>query len=205
MMNKRSILILAEGFEEKPYIEKIITFPSISKNYIFSPIVNLKGNGNIVARYQYEFQTNRYDLILVFADADKGSSQFINIIEGLGEKVFGDKDKGKLVFMYVNPVTLQLVLSHFGDVLLKNVGKKENSKIVEELTGISNYDAKDDQIKEMISKITYTNYKKMKERIKNISNDYHIVPSTNILSFLNNFENDDTSWIDEINKLIAFI
>jgi hypothetical protein len=33
MMNRKRILILAEGFEEKPYIEKIIHLPYISKNY----------------------------------------------------------------------------------------------------------------------------------------------------------------------------
>ena len=51
-MNKKTILILAEGFEEKPYIEKIIKFPSISKNYIFSPVINLKGNGKILSRFE---------------------------------------------------------------------------------------------------------------------------------------------------------
>ena len=33
MMNKRSILILAEGFEEKPYIEKIINVINFEKEH----------------------------------------------------------------------------------------------------------------------------------------------------------------------------
>ncbi len=61
-MSKRNLLILAEGFEEKPYIEKIIHFPCMSKNIHFEPVINLKGNGQIIPRYQYELQTNRYDL-----------------------------------------------------------------------------------------------------------------------------------------------
>ena len=60
-MNKKRILILAEGYEEKPYIEKLIRFPCMSKNYDFLPVVNLKGNGNIISRYHYEFQADKYD------------------------------------------------------------------------------------------------------------------------------------------------
>ena len=82
---------MAEGFEEKPYLDKILNFPPISKNYIFPPIINLKGNGQIVSRYHYEYQNGRNDLILVFSDADKSSEQFIEIIEKLGKDVFGDK------------------------------------------------------------------------------------------------------------------
>ena len=42
----------------------------------------------------------------------------------------------------------------------------------------------------------------MKDNISLLSTDYLQVPSTNFLSFLNNFESDDTSWIDEINDEI---
>ena len=204
-MNRKRILILAEGFEEKTYIEKIIKFPCISKNYEFSNVINVKGNGNILARYQYEFQTNRYDLVLVFADADKGSTQFISIIEGIGEKIFGDKKKGVLIFMFVNPVTMQVILSHLGDVELNHVSKNKNSETIRKLTGIDNYDAKEKQINELMQKINSRNYQEMKRRIEKMSSDYRVVPSTNLLMFLKNFENDDTSWVDEINNQIAFI
>ena len=202
-MEKKKILILAEGYEEKPYIERIIHFPAISKNYIFSDVINLKGNGKIISRYQYEIQTGRYDLILVFCDADKGSSQFFDIVHKIGEDIFNDKNKGILVFIFANPVTLQIVLSHFGKVELSEKAKKLNKEIIKELTGIENYDAKDNQIKELISKINYTNYKIMKGNIKNISEDYRIIPSTNFLKFINRFESDDTTWIDEINRMIV--
>ena len=201
MKHKKNILILAEGYEEKYYIEKIVNFPFIKDNYIFSPIINLKGNGKILARYQYEFQTNRHDLILVFADADEGSNQFIEIIEKLGLRIFGDATKGKLVFMFVNPVTLQIVLSHFGVVKLLNKSKKENSKFVFDYTGIDNYDAKEEQIKEMIDGIYYQSIDGFKRRLSKISNNFEDIPSTNFLLFLERFESDDTSWIDDINSL----
>lgn len=57
------------------------------------------------------------------------------------------------VFIFANPVTLQIVLSHFGDVNLTKVGKKSNAAAVEDLTGIKNYEARKEQISEMISKI----------------------------------------------------
>ena len=69
---KKNVLIIAEGQEEKPYIDKILSFPNIDKNaYFFAPAVNAKGNGNISARYQFEIQRGFYDIVLVFCDADK--------------------------------------------------------------------------------------------------------------------------------------
>ena len=79
-------MIIAEGFEEKPYIDKILSFPNISKDtYHFAPAVNAKGNGNIVARYQFEIQRGFYDAILIFCDADKGSEQFMDLVEKVGK------------------------------------------------------------------------------------------------------------------------
>ena len=201
-MNKRNVLILAEGYEEKPYIEKIIHFPCMSDSIVFEPVINLKGNGQIISRYQYELQTNRYDMVLIFADADKGSKQFIELIEKLGLELFGDKSKGKLVFMFANPVTMQIVLSHFGKVELNSNSKKINSNIIYGLTGILNYDAKEKQIKELIGKVNYRNYPIMKENIKELPTEYKKVPSSNFLEFLTKFESHDNSWIDEINSQI---
>ena len=141
-IRKKNILIISEGFEEKPYIDKILSFPNVNKDvYNFPPSVNAKGNGKIFARYQYEIQRGYYDLILVFCDADKGSEQFLSIVYEIGEKFFSSGEDGFKVFIFANPVTLQIVLSHFGDVLLTKVSKKSNADVVESLTGIKNYDA----------------------------------------------------------------
>lgn len=40
----------------------------------------------------------------------------------------------------------------------------------------------------------------MQENVAKLSNDDNVTSSTNILKFIENFENDDESWIDEINK-----
>ncbi len=200
--HKKNILIIAEGYEEKPYIDKLLSFPNINKDvYNIKPAVNAKGSGNIFARYQYEFQRNYYDLVLVFCDADKGSDEFLKLVNKIGEFFINNKDAIK-VFMFVNPVTLQVVLSHFGDVHITNVGKKSNCLLVEQLTGIKNYDAKEDQIEKLISMINYQSLDCFKERLKKISTDFKDVPSTSILSFVEKFESNDTNWVDEIIRLM---
>ena len=153
---RKNILIIAEGFEEKPYIDKVLGFPNINKNvYNFADTINIKGNGNIPARYQYEIQRGFYDIILIFCDADNGSDQFVSLVDKIGETFFKNKENAIEVFIFANPVTLQIVLCHFGDVVLSKIGKKSNSEIVEELTGIVDYKANQNQIREMIDKIHF--------------------------------------------------
>jgi len=201
-IRKKNILIISEGFEEKPYIDKILSFPNINKDiYNFPPSVNAKGNGRIFARYQYEIQRGFYDLILVFCDADKGSEEFLSIVHKIGENFFISKEAGFSVFIFANPVTLQIVLSHFGDVSLTKVSKKANADTVEQLTGIRNYDATQEQIDEMIGMIHFASIEDFKKRLSSTSDNFHDLPSTNFLTFLNRFENDDTSWVDDINRL----
>lgn len=201
-IRKKNILIISEGYEEKPYIDKILSFPNINKDvYYFAPSVNAKGNGAIFARYQYEIQRGFYDVILVFCDADKGSEQFLSIVYEIGEKFYLHKEDAFHVFIFSNPVTLQIVLSHFDDVSLSKVSKKANSAIVEKIMGIQNYSANKEQIDEIIRKIHFSSLDKFKERLMKLSTNFKDVPSTNFLLFLNRFESTNTSWIDEINKL----
>ena len=40
----------------------------------------------------------------------------------------------------------------------------------------------------------------MKRNVKKLSTDYETISSTNILKFIEKFESDDDSWIDEINE-----
>jgi len=198
---KYNILILAEGYEEKPYLDKILSFPNINHElYCFGPVVNVKGNGNIVGRYQYEIQRDFYDVILIFCDADKGSEQFMDIVHSIGKTFFLSPEDGKKVFIFANPVTLQLVLSHFGDTKLIKVSKAENASEVERLTGIANYHAEQDQIDQIIGKITYSSLEGLKTRLRNLSEDIGTIPSTNFLRFLEWFEGNDDSWIEEIRK-----
>ena len=100
---KKNILIIAEGYEEKPYMDKILSFPNINKEvYLFAPVVNVKGNGNIVERYQFEIQRGYYGIILIFCDADKGSEQFLSIVERIGYHFFNNPRDGIQTFIFAN-------------------------------------------------------------------------------------------------------
>ena len=199
---KKRVLIIAEGYEEKPYIEKIIHFSNISDVYHFSPVVNAKGAGNLFARYQYEMQKGFHDIVLIFCDVDKGSKEFFGIVNKIGNIFFVNPDDALKIFIFANPVTLQIVLSHFGDVNLTKVSKWKNSEIVKALTGIDNYDAKEKQIEEMMNKIHQDSLSDFKMRLNKLSKDINDIPSSNFLTFLERFENDDVGWIDDINNLL---
>ena len=200
---KKRILIIAEGFEEKPYIDKLFSFPNINKDaYDIRPAVNAKGNAKILARYQYEFQRNFYDLILIFCDVDRGKEDFAQLVEQMGA-FFKNKNDSIKVFIFANPVTLQIVLSHFGEAKITKSGKKSNADIIEQLVGIKDYDAKSEQINEMINKVHYSSLDSFKKRLKSISTNYKDIPSTNILEFIERFENNNTDWIDAINALMS--
>jgi len=201
MGRKKQILILAEGFEEKPYLDKILFFPVISKEYVFK-VINVKGCGNIPGRYQNEYQGGRFELILVFCDADREIHDYDEIIKKVG-KNFDHPEFANLLFIFANPVTLQIVLSHFGKVNLTSIGKSKNAEKVKELVGIDNYSAKQEQIDTMMSKVTFKNYQQMKINLSDVSTSIKDVPSTNILQFLEWFESDDTSWIDNINDKLS--
>ena len=136
---------------------------------------------------------------LFFCDADNGSDQFVSLVDKIGETFFKNKENAIEVFIFANPVTLQIVLCHFGDVVLSKIGKKSNSEIVEELTGIKDYKANQNQIREMIEKIHFNSIELFKERLKAFSRDFKDIPSTNFLTFLERFESSDSSWIDYIN------
>lgn len=201
MRRKKQILILAEGFEEKPYLDKILFFPAISKEYVFK-VINVKGCGNIPGRFQNEYQGGRFELILVFCDADRGIHDYEEIIKRVG-KNFDHPEFANLLFIFANPVTLQIVLSHFDKVSLTSISKSKNAEKVKELVGIENYRAKQEQIDIMMSKVTYTNYQKMKANLSDVSTSLSDVPSTNILQFLQWFESDDFSWIKKINEKLS--
>ena len=70
------------------------------------------------------------------------------------------------------------------------------------MTGIDNYDAKEKQIEEMMNKIHQDSLSDFKMRLNKLSKDINDIPSSNFLTFLERFENDDVGWIDDINNLL---
>lgn len=75
-----------------------------------------------------------------------------------------------------------------------------NAKYIEELTGIKNYKASEEQRMELFGMIKRDNYNTMKKNVRKLSTSDENTSSTNILKFIECLEKDDDCWIDEINK-----
>ncbi len=194
----KKICIICEGYEEYEYIDTLINKGVFSSNYDFKPI-NVKSINNIVPRYQEKFQSDSYSLVLIFCDTDKGpSDKYKEIKQKVNE--FHEADIADDIIIFGNPCTMQIILSHFAEIKLKSQSKTVNAKYIEELIGIQNYKATEEQRKELFSKIKRDNYNTMKENVSKLSINDEDISSTNILKFIDRFENDNDNWIDEINN-----
>lgn len=195
------ICVVCEGLEDTEYFTRLTNLNVWNDSYTFHPI-NAKSASNIPARYQDAYHNDSYELVLVFCDTDKYPYREYNLVKEKINDCFGGAEIDNLIIIYANPCTMQIILSHFGDVSLKNQGKKTNAKLIEELTGVPNYDAHADQIQAICSKIFRRTYSDMKMRISKINHGDETSASTNFAVFLEKFENEDDSWIYDINKVL---
>ena len=146
------ICIICEGNEDYLYFEHLLQPNVWDKAFSFVPI-NGKSTSNIPTRFRNAYQNGRFELILVFCDTDKYPySQYTLVKKKINAILNKNKASEKLI-IFANPCTKQIILLHFGDVRLKNQEKKTNSGIIEELTRAKNYDAHENQIKEICGKI----------------------------------------------------
>lgn len=199
--SKHRIRVICEGYEDEAYFKRLMGFDVWDKTYQFFP-VNAKGASNIPARFQADYQNNAYEIILIFCDTDKAPYREYKQVKDKINKFLNKLKASEKLIMFANPCTMQIILSHFGDVSLKNQGKKTNADIIEQLTGVKNYDAHDDQIEAICSMIFRRTYSEMKERIRAINLPDTTSCSTNFIVFLDRFENNDVKWISTINKYL---
>lgn len=199
--SKHRIRVICEGYEDEAYFKRLMGFDVWDKTYQFFP-VNAKGASNIPARFQADYQNNAYEIILIFCDTDKAPYREYKQVKDKINKFLNKQKASEKLIMFANPCTMQIILSHFGDVSLKNQGKKTNADIIEQLTGVNNYDAHDDQIEAICGMIFRRTYSEMKERVKAINLPDTTSYSTNFIVFLDRFENNDVKWISTINKYL---
>lgn len=185
------ICVICEGNEDFLYFDKLTKIAVWDKAYEFC-LFNAKSASNIPAMYTDQFQNNNYEAVLIFCDTDKYPYREYALIKKKIREFHGEKTAapGKII-IFANPCTMQIVLSHFDDVKLENQGKKTNADIIEQLTGVSNYDAHEDQIKAICSKVFHRNYPDMRERVSAINNADTVSASTNFITFLEKFESAD--------------
>lgn len=199
--DKKKICLICEGYEEYDYISRLLELGVWSDIYDFT-LVNAESNGNISARYQDRYQSDSYDIVLVLCDTDRKPHDDFELIRKKINGIFGNDTAADEVIIFVNPCCMQVMLSHFGSVLLKTQNKQKNAAEVERLTGIHNYSARAAQRKAMGSMINKANYRDMRKHLKSLAKDYTQGPATNFKIFLDRFESNDDSWIKAINDKI---
>lgn len=199
---KRRICVICEGYEEKEYLEKLIELEVFNTKYDIK-LINAESNSSLFGYYQDKYASGSYDIVLIFCDTDKPSDQvyYHALIEQINSH-HGKRVADKIIF-YVNPCSMQIILSHFsGSVSLSTQSKKRNRLLIKQLTGVSDYDAHEDQRQRIFAQLTFTNYSEMKNRIRSLPNDDNQIPSTNMLTLFGYLENDNDQWVDNINRIL---
>lgn len=149
-MSKR-ICIVCEGYEEFDYINRLKQCAVWSGEYAVKS-QNAKSLDNVFAVYQNEYQSDNYDLVVVYCDTEKSPyEKFTTMCEKINK--FHDKQVTQDIVFFVNPCTLQIILSHFDVVKLKSNLKSDNANLVERLTGVKEYIAKKQQRESIMKKV----------------------------------------------------
>ena len=187
------VCIICEGYEDYAYIQRLLELQVWNAAYDFQ-LVNAKSESNIFARYQDAYNNDRYEIILVFCDTDKAPhSEYKQLKQKLNAFHGGKFTAADKVVIFANPCTMQIILLHFGEVSLKNQGKKTNAPVIEQLTGIP--DA-------LCKKIFRRTYPDMKQRVAEIDQPDTVPGSTNFIRYLHRFEQAEVKWIREINHAL---
>ena len=136
--DKYRICIICEGNEEYKYLEKLIKLNVWSNSYSIS-LVNAGGNGNIPARYQDRYQSDSYDVVLVFCDTEKKPYEQYSDIKRKINEFHGTENAADEVVIFANPCTMQIVIKHWSDEIIKTAAKPVNAPLIEKYTGVMNY------------------------------------------------------------------
>ena len=201
--HRHKVCVICEGDEEFAYFKRLKELAIWNEIYDFVP-QNAHGESKIASMYASIYQNDNYEIVIIFCDTDKAPQvQYKLLKKKLIEFHGGDKrfriDK---FVIFANPCTMQIILSHFGDVSLRSQGKKTNADVIERYTGIVGYDAHQEQIKELCGRIYQRSYAEMKRRVSLINNPDTEPVSTNFIVFLQYFESDDVKWINDIRSYL---
>ena len=202
--HKHKVCVICEGDEEYTYFERLTKLAVWSEIYEFKAL-NAHGISKIAALYTNTYQNDNYEIVLVFCDTDKNPQNHYRSLKKKINEFHGGDGRSRIadkIIIFANPCTMQIVLSHFGDVSLKSQSKKTNASEIERLTGIVNYDGHKKQIETMCGMIYQRTYLPMKERISRINKPDTESTSTNFISFTHYFESENPKWISDINSSI---
>lgn len=197
-LDKHKICVICEGNEEYGYLERLKALKVWDAQYEIIPD-NAGGNGNIPARYQDSYQNGSYELVLVFCDTEKKPYEQYEDIKRKINEFHGIDTASDTVVMFANPCTMQIIVKHWTDVMIKSPAKPVNAPLIEKFTGVKNYKGRADQIKTVMEYVTLENYANMRERVSNLGTMDTVIGSSNFGRFMELFGSCDAGWIDEIN------
>ncbi len=199
---KKKVCIICEGFEEKEYLERLQSFGGWQGRYYEVDLVNAKSISNIAPRYQSIFMNDSYDVVLVFCDTDTAPYDGYNEMKKKIDVFHGVDGAASAIVFFANPCVMQIVLMHFTDIRLTSNQKSKNSKHIEKLTGIRNYQAHEAQRVALLEKVNKQNFREMLKRVKTLSDQDACMNSTNFLRLMGYLNSKSTRWIDRINEVL---
>ena len=201
ILDKRKICIICEGNEEYEYLRRLKELKVWSEQYDIL-LVNAGGNGNIPARYQDRYQNGSDEVVLVFCYTEKKPHEQYEDIKRKINEFHGVDNAADEVVIFGNPCTMQIITKHWTDENLKSPAKSVNAPLIKKYTGVENYKARADQIKEVMRHVTAENYKDMRRRVKEMNSVDSVAGSSNFKKFIMRFESDDSGWIEKINRAL---
>lgn len=192
------VCIICEGSEEERYIKRLSDLKVWHENYNVIP-VDAHSIDKIFAKYKYEFQSDKYDIVLVMCDTETAPyEQFKTLKRKLDD--FHARDATKHILFYTNPCTMQLILLHFDEVRLKTTDKSSIARShLQKYFGLGEYHARDKELDIIMRKINAENYEQLKVRLKDIPSSAENIPGTNFLDLLTLLGSPDAKWIKNIN------
>lgn len=196
-----SICIICEGFEEFAYLQRLLEL-NVWHDVYRIKLVNAKGESKIFPKYQDIFSNNYHEVVLLFCDTDKAPYREYHSLKKKINEYHDKKNASGKMIIFANPCSMQIILLHFKEILLSTQGKKTNSNVIFDLTGVKDYDAHEEQIKAICNGLTRVNYEEMKRRAALIDHSDATSGSTNIARFIGFFENDSVKWMNDINDYL---
>ena len=200
-LSKHKVCVICEGLEEFVYFKRLLALDLWSSEYSFIPI-NAKGESNVFARFQDAYNNDNYEIIIIFCDTDKRPYREYSKLKAKVNEFFDKSNAAQKLILWANPCSMQIILSHFGDVALTTQAKKTNAPIIEQLTGVQDYSGHEKQVNDICDQIRRSSYSQMKERLRKDEYSDEESGSSNVVTFVELFEGDDTGWMKEINRYL---
>lgn len=198
---KHKICIICEGFEEYEYLSRLKELELLG-SLCDVDLVNAESNGNVYNKYVYNFQLDVYEAVLIFCDTDRKPYEDYGMIKKKIQDYHDNLEISEHVIIFVNVCTMQVILSHFDDVVLRTQNKKKNAEKIKELTGVENYDAHLEQRKKIFDQITVGNFCCMMQRVSKLSINDVETPSSNFYSIFIQIIEEPECLIQNINELL---